>query len=157
MGRLSGAKRWDIFISHASEDKDSFVRPLVQALVTKKVRVWFDEASLKLGDSLLRKSNEGLANSHHGLVILSPAFFAKSWPGFELDGVMALATSGSQVILPVLHELTHKQLLSLFPVGAGLVYVSSRRRAICCLQGASSDHGTRRCGRSPRLSSSEAY
>jgi len=40
---------WDVFISHASEDKDSFVRPLAVALKQLGTSVWYDELSLKLG------------------------------------------------------------------------------------------------------------
>ena len=43
---------YDVFISHASEDKDSVVRPLAQALVAKGLKVWYDEFELKIGDSL---------------------------------------------------------------------------------------------------------
>lgn len=45
------AKLWDIFVSHASEDKASFVRPLAEALVNLGATVWYDEFSLRLGDS----------------------------------------------------------------------------------------------------------
>jgi len=40
--------KWDVFISHASEDKDAFVRPLALALCNLGVRVWYDEFSLRL-------------------------------------------------------------------------------------------------------------
>lgn len=46
-------KKYDIFISHASEDKDSLVRPLTTVLERLSVRVWYDEFSLQLGDSLI--------------------------------------------------------------------------------------------------------
>ena len=45
---------FDIFISHASEDKDDLVRPLAEQLRPRGLRVWFDETELKLGDSLRR-------------------------------------------------------------------------------------------------------
>ena len=46
--------QWDAFISHASEDKEGFVRPLAQALEARDVSVWFDEFTLTVGDSLRR-------------------------------------------------------------------------------------------------------
>ena len=46
------SKYWDAFISHAWEDKETFVRPLVEALGRLGVSLWYDEISLKLGDSL---------------------------------------------------------------------------------------------------------
>jgi hypothetical protein len=43
---------WDIFISHASEDKETFVRGLARELQEAGWRVWYDEFSLSAGDSL---------------------------------------------------------------------------------------------------------
>src|SRR5262249_3522295 len=63
---------YDLFLSHASEDKDTIARPLYEALTSRGVTVWFDEAVLQLGDSLRRKIDEGLRVSRFGLVILSP-------------------------------------------------------------------------------------
>ena len=45
-------KEWDVFISHASEDKDNVARPLAQALRAEGYRVWFDEFTLTVGDGL---------------------------------------------------------------------------------------------------------
>jgi hypothetical protein len=45
---------YDAFISHASEDKDGFVRPLAKELSRRGFRVWYDEFSLKVGDKLTR-------------------------------------------------------------------------------------------------------
>lgn len=82
---------YDVFICHASEDKDSFVRPLSKELSSRGLRVWYDEFSLKLGDSLRRSIELGLTKSHFGIVVLSLAFFSKEWPQKELDGLIALA------------------------------------------------------------------
>jgi len=70
-------KKWDIFISHASEDKVTVARPLAAALRRAGVRVWLDEHELRVGDSLSEKVDEGLSQSRFGVVILSPGFFAK--------------------------------------------------------------------------------
>ena len=59
-----------IFISHASEDKDSFVRPLATELSRLGLRVWYDEFSLQLGDSLSASIDGGLAESDAGLVVI---------------------------------------------------------------------------------------
>ena len=42
---------WDVFIAHASEDKEKFVRPLAEEL-SNHIRVWYDEFTLTVGDSL---------------------------------------------------------------------------------------------------------
>lgn len=107
---------YDIFISHASEDKDAIARPLYKALVERGINVWFDEAVLRLGDSLRRKIDEGLSKCKYGVVILSPSFLSKEWPQRELDGLVARETaSGKKAILPIWHEIDRDILLQYSP------------------------------------------
>src|SRR4051812_39226225 len=96
----------DVFISHASEDKDSFVRELAAELSRLGLSVWYDEWTLKVGDSLRRTIDEGLAGCNFGVVVLSPYFLRKNWPRAELDGLFAREMHGSKVILPVYHQIT---------------------------------------------------
>lgn len=77
----------DVFISHASEDKDAVARPLAQQLLARGYSVWFDEYMLSLGDSLPQEIDSGLASCQVGVVILSPDFFGKPWPKRELKAV----------------------------------------------------------------------
>jgi hypothetical protein len=104
------AKAFDVFISHAGEDKAAVVRPLAAAIVDRGVSVWFDEFELRIGDSLRRKIDHGIARSRFGIVVLSSSFFAKSWPQYELDGLVTRERSGKQVILPVWHEITKDEI-----------------------------------------------
>ena len=53
---------WDLFIAHASEDKDEFVRPLAGRLEELGASVWYDEFQLKPGDSLISTIDRGLAS-----------------------------------------------------------------------------------------------
>lgn len=107
--------KYDVFISHASEDKDSVVRPLAQALVAQGLKVWYDEFELKIGDSLRRKIDRGLAMSRFGIVVLSPAFIKKGWTNYELDGIISKANTGEQVMLPIWHGITKKEVLEYSP------------------------------------------
>ena len=106
---------WDAFISHASEDKERFVRPLAHALSALGAKVWYDEFSLKLGDSLSESIDNGLANSRFGIVVLSPAFISKPWPKRELQGLVAREIDGQSTILPVWHEVSRKDVLNFSP------------------------------------------
>lgn len=99
-------RSWDVFISHAGEDKDDIARPLYKALADFGVSVWFDEAELGIGDSLRRKIDQGLARSSFGVVICSEAFFAKGWPQYELDGIVTRTVAGEQNLLPIWHRVT---------------------------------------------------
>jgi len=111
---------WDVFICHASEDKESFVRTLAKAL-QRHCSVWYDEFSLTLGDRLRRKIDEGLARSRFGVVILSPNFFAKDWPQDELDGLVAREQNGRKVILPVWLDIDRVGVAEHSPLLAGRV------------------------------------
>lgn len=99
-------QEFDVFISHASEDKANFVRPLADALSKAGIRVWYDEYTLKWGDGLRRSIEKGLTSSKYGIVVLSPNFFAKEWPQRELDGLTALELEdGGKRILPLWHDI----------------------------------------------------
>jgi hypothetical protein len=116
---------WDAFVSHASEDKDAFVRPLVDALRERSLNVWYDEFTLTVGDSLRRSIDRGLARSRFGIVVLSPMFFSKEWPQKELDGLVARESNGKKVILPVWHEVDAESMAKYSPMLADRVAVSS--------------------------------
>ncbi len=125
-GKRLVTERFDVFISHASEDKDSIARPLYRELNAQGVTVWFDEAVLELGDSLRRKIDEGLTKCRYGVVILSPHFFRKQWPQKELDGLVARETaSGEKAVLPVWHEIDRDGVLAYSPTLADRVAARS--------------------------------
>ena len=106
--------RRDLFISHASEDKD-FVGPLAVALNAQGLEIWYDEYVLEIGDRVRDKIDEGLVRSRFGLVVFSPKFFEKHWPQYELDGLIARQMAGEPVILPIWHRLTMAEIAQRSP------------------------------------------
>lgn len=116
---------WDVFISHASEDKETIARPLADQLREKGLRVWFDAFTLTVGDSLRRSIDKGLAQSRFGIVILSEAFFQKQWPQLELDGLVARETAGLKIILPIWHDLDVQRVRMFSPLLADRLAVST--------------------------------
>src|SRR5437867_4011305 len=100
---------WDVFVSHASEDKEAVVERLVRALVDAGLRVWYDRIELRLGDGLRERIDEGLAHSRFGIVILSPSFFAKHWPKQELNGLAQREVDGTKVILPIWYNIAAEE------------------------------------------------
>lgn len=111
----AGTESFDVFISHASEDKDSIVRSLANALTELGLKVWYDEFTLRIGDSLRQKIDKGLANSRVGLVVLSPSFVAKGWTNYELDGIVTRTVSGEQILLPIWHNITKQEVIDFSP------------------------------------------
>jgi hypothetical protein len=117
----------DFFISHAHEDKESVARPLAEALIAEGFSVWFDDFSLRLGDSLRVAIDKGLSGCTYGIVILSPSFFAKQWPQWELDGLVARESSGQKVILPLWHDVSFEQVCEFSPMLAGRFAVQTEK------------------------------
>ena len=121
----SSKKRWDVFISHASEDKESIAHSLAVALRDRGLQVWYDGFALALGDSLRASIDLGLAQSRFGVVILSQHFFAKHWPQVELNGLAAIEVGGTKVILPVWHGVTREDVAKFSPTLADKMAVST--------------------------------
>lgn len=121
------AARWDLFICHASEDKNGVARPLAEAFIREGLRVWYDEFTLTVGDSLSRSIDYGLANSRFGVVILSPSFFRKEWPRRELDGLTAKEIHFGKTILPVWHNVDRSYVLRFSPILADKLAISTSK------------------------------
>ncbi len=116
--------QWDVFICHASEDKEPFVNELAAEL-GKHVSVWYDDFTLKVGDSLRRSIDKGLALSRFGVVVLSRSFFNKEWPQKELDGLSSRERDGLKVILPVWLDMERDEIVSYSPMLADRIAVKA--------------------------------
>jgi hypothetical protein len=107
--------QWDVFISYASEDRQSLVKPLADLLAGMGVRAWWDQFELKVGDSLIEKITLGLSRSRYGVVVLSPGFMGKRWPEWELQGLTARDIVGDKVILPIWYGVGFDDVLQVNP------------------------------------------
>jgi len=108
-------KAYDVFISHASEDKREVARPLAVAFEQRGLKVWYDEFEMKIGDSLRRKIDKGIVNSNFGIIIISRDFINKGWTNYELDGLITRSVSNEQVILPIWHNVTKREVIDYSP------------------------------------------
>ena len=104
-----------VFISHASEDKEAVATPLAEHLQALGVTVWLDSLELRIGDSLRRKIDDGLANSRFGVVVLSRPYLSKGWTQYELDGLVTRSVSGEQNLLPIWHDITRDEVKAASP------------------------------------------
>lgn len=110
---------YDAFISHATEDKESFVNEFVEELKNRTVKVWVDALRIQWGDSLRKSIDEGLKKSYFGVVVISPHFIAKGWTQYELDGLFEREMSGGKVVLPIWHNITKSEVQKFSPSLAG--------------------------------------
>jgi hypothetical protein len=129
-GRIVPAPTYDVFISHASEDKDTLVRELANALVSRGLEVWYDEFTLKIGDNLRQKIDQGIANSRFGVVVLSQSFFGKGWTNHELDGLVTRKADGQQELLPIWHGVSKADVMAYSASLANTVALSTNHFSI---------------------------
>jgi hypothetical protein len=121
---MAEEKEFDVFISHASEDKREVALPLLDALRREGVSVWIDQQELALGDSLRGKISEGLRRSRYGIVILSPTFLKKRWPADELHSLLALEEDGRKRLLPIRYQMTQEELTRQEPLVGNRMSIS---------------------------------
>lgn len=112
---------YDIFISHASEDKNSYVRPLAEELQRLGLLVWYDEFSLRPGDSVREAIDQGLTASWHGLLVISKAFIAKKWTHWEVNAlVQSCIGHKSRRLIPIWLGVNYEDVLAWSPPIADL-------------------------------------
>jgi hypothetical protein len=121
-------EEFDVFISHASEDKKDIASPLAFELSKRRYKVWYDDYQLELGDNLRQEIDKGLLSCRYGVVILSHKFFSKAWTRRELDSLVALEDSdGRKRIIPVLHHMKHQEVAAYSPIIAARITASSEQ------------------------------
>ena len=113
-----GDEEYDVFVSHAWEDKESFVDEFVLELESRNIKVWYDRQQIKWGDSMRKKIDDGLKKSKFGVAVLSPNYIAegKYWTKAELDGLFQLESINGKTLLPIWHELTKAQVIKYSPL-----------------------------------------
>jgi len=90
-----------VFISHSSQDK-KFVRTLKDGLTENSIETWLDEDQIDFGDSLLNKLENGLTESTHLVIVLSPASVSSEWVQFELKKALSNSKTGlTNKIIPI--------------------------------------------------------
>lgn len=114
-GRSAAREKWDVFISHASEDK-AYVDQLATALRLAGLTVWYDNMVLEWGDDLRSMIDNGLVNCRFGIVVLSRTFLGKKkWTEHELNGLFAREHAGRKLLLPIWHGIGRDDLLEYSP------------------------------------------
>ena len=117
---------YDVFISHAFEDKNPFTNELAYALKTKGLKIWYSGFELKLGDSIAGCVNKALKGAKYGVVVISPIYLKKQWAMNELKALFAQEADCNR-ILPILHNITIDEIKKHLPMLADRYAISSDR------------------------------
>lgn len=110
-------KEFDVFISHASEDKEDFVEPLCKILTEYDISIFYDKDSIDWGDSIPDKIDKGILHSKICLLVISPNFIRKKWTQREKDAFMVL---DDKKILPIWHKVSKDEVQRFSPIVASL-------------------------------------
>lgn len=94
--------KYDVFLSHANADKDSFVEALKQSFDKLGISVFYDRDSIEWGDDWKQKIYDGLANCKYGVIVVSENFFNSKWTEKELKELLSRQSdAGHKLILPI--------------------------------------------------------
>jgi TIR domain len=115
------------FISHDSRDKDLFVRPLAEKLRDALCPVWYDEFSLKPGDSLTKSIDAGLHDSKKCIVILSQNFFTNpGWGRGEFNAIVNRHfSSGGNILIPIWYGVTRNEVAAFSELVTDIVAIDA--------------------------------
>ncbi len=109
---------YDAFISHASEDKEAFVKPLVIELEKRGLKIWYDEFSIDDGANIPLSINKGIADSNYGIAVFSKMYFKKKWPAEELAALTTRQIYLRRTIIPVWYKITVEDMAANAPLWA---------------------------------------
>jgi hypothetical protein len=118
---------YDVFISHAVEDKEPIANELYKKLDKKGLKVWYSGSDLKVGDRLAESIHDNLDQCRFGVTILSPTYLSKIWTLNEFFFFLKRDMDGNKTILPVLYNITPEELAAKFTPMANIVAIRSDR------------------------------
>ena len=107
-----------IFISHASEDKETIIDPLVSCLSENGItNYWYDKESIDTGDLTIKLINEGLSRAKVGIIVFSRRYLQKYWTTWEMWVLLTLLIMQKIRIVPFLSGgLTYDELTQKYPI-----------------------------------------
>ena len=109
--------KYDVFISHANRDKEDLVEELYYSLEKLGINIFYDKKTFKWGDNWKDKILNGTDNSEFAIIIISKNFFGREWTEKELfEFLNKQNQNGQKLILPILHNITFKQLKTKYPL-----------------------------------------
>lgn len=119
--------KYDVFISHAVEDKLAIANELSEALEKTGLKVWYSGRELSVGDRLIDTIHTGLDECRFGVVILSPTYLGKIWALNEFFTFIHREKEGQKVVLPVLYDITPEELAARYPAMADIFAVRASK------------------------------
>lgn len=133
-------KEYDVFISHASQDKYVYVEKLYEALKKLKIRVFYDKEEIEWGDNWKERILRGTQKSEFAIIVISYHFFDKEWTERELEEFMKRQNESNQkIVLPLLYRVSVAKFKEHYPFLEGIHCLTAKENNIdnICIQFAS--------------------
>ena len=92
------------------------MRPLAHSLSALGLAVWYDEFSLRLGQSLSESIDEGLRDSRRGILVVTPSFLRRRWPESEYRALLQREMDEGNVIVPIWHGVARHDVQRFSPL-----------------------------------------
>jgi len=120
------SRQFDVFLPHAGPDAAT-AQALYTELTARGHAVWFDGAELRLGESITRQIDLGIARSKVGVILITPALLeGRYWTEREMGAFM----SSRHRIIPVLDGPTFDDLAAYSPLLSDLRGLSTEDVAL---------------------------
>ncbi len=117
---IFGAADFEIFISHASEDRAEVARPIYEACERIGLKAFLDEEHIAWGENFTKKINTALGAARVVLTVISGHSVSKEWPLAEVNAALSMEISGAKIVVPL---IVGKPDLTLLPLLSGKNYL----------------------------------
>lgn len=110
-----GADDYEIFISHASEDRPDVARPVHAACERFGLKAFLDDEHIAWGENFTHKINSALGASRTVLCIISATSVTKQWPMAEVNTALSLEVAGKKQVFCLIvgkPDLSHLPLIA---------------------------------------------
>lgn len=122
--------KYNVFISHASDDKINYVDDLVSEIKSLGVSVFYDTDVISWGDNLKDKIDVALKNCKLAVIIISPSYFGREWTEYEIQTLLLRQNSeNSKLILPILHNVSKEEFVKHYPLLKDIVFKYSKSQS----------------------------
>ena len=119
--------KFEVFISHAVEDKCAIANELNLRLKEMGIKAWYSGDELTIGDSIMSSVNQAIKTVQYGVVILSPLYLRKRWTMLELQALMAREHMSIKRIFPIWHGVGYEEVLEYLPIMADRYAIPSEK------------------------------
>ena len=102
---------YDVFVSHASADKENYVQELQESFKKLGIKIFYDADTIEWGDDWEKKIKNGLEKCRYGVIVVTKNFYNRIWTEKELKSFLIRQNNNCEnVILPILYNTSIDEL-----------------------------------------------